>query len=328
MDEHRALVAVTPTAARTRQSGASLRVDDVVELLEQSGFAVDVTPYPQIRATSSAAWCLGVAVSYASASALRPLRRRARALWLDVMDSWLTVNGSGIAAGHPAYAARFGRDAVRLAAAPRVDLATYISGRDRSADRGTVAARRRLVLPGRPAVVELLPATTSGARVVLTGDWDYTPNRDALDWLSEHVLPHLPGVPVHLYGPGQPPSVPEQGVQHGYVTDARELYREGDVHLAPVRFGGGVKRKVLTPLLAGLPVVARPAAAHGLREHPLLDVAYTGEAFAAAVRRRLAGRRPAVPPDPRELYDADETEQVRAWLLDVPCAHRTAQPPA
>jgi hypothetical protein len=323
--EHRALVAVTPTAARARQSGATLRVDDVVDLLETAGFSAEVLPYPSIRDAPSGSWCLGVAVSYASASALRPLHRRAPVLWLDVMDSWLTVNASGVAAGHSSYAARFVRDAVRLAGAPRVDLATYISARDRRADRGTVGARRRLVLAGRPTLVELMPPSASGGRAVLAGDWDYAPNRDGLQWLSQHVLPQLSDVPVHLYGPGHPGAVPRQVLHHGYVADPRELYREGDVHLAPVRFGGGVKRKVLTPLLAGLPVVARPAAAHGLRPHPLLDVVETGEAFAHAVRRRLEERRPAVPPRPQELYDADETEQVRVWLRDVPCAHGRAQ---
>jgi hypothetical protein len=328
MTAHRALVAVTPTAARAGQSGASLRVDDVVELLEATGFDADVTPYPQVRDAGAGSWCLGVAVSYASASALRPLRRRAPVLWLDVMDSWLTVNGSGVAAGHPAYAARFARDALRIAAAPRVDLATYISDRDRRADRATVAARRRLVLAGRSMAVELLPAAAPGGRVVLAGDWDYAPNRDGLDWLSQHVLPLLPDVAVHVYGPGRLPAAPAQVVQHGYVADERELYREGDVHLAPVRFGGGVKRKVLTPLLAGLAVVARPAATQGLRQHPLLDVADTGAAFAAAVRRRLAESRKAVPPRPEELYDADESGLVRDWLLDVACAHRRHQRPS
>ncbi len=296
----------TPTAAGVKTTGASLRVREVVQVLHQAGYRTEcATEVPAGR------YDLAVAVSYACAGQVPALRRVAPRVWLDAVDSWLLVDGSGVAAGRPSYLLRAARDGARLLAMPRPDLLTYISGADLRADRGTVRGRRRLVLPG------LLPAPTGEPgdgtrRVVLAGDWGYPPNHDGLAWFSDRVLPLLPGASVVVHGPG---AVPRAGLDvRGYAEDDAALYRDGDVHAAPVRFGGGVKRKVLQPLLSGLPVVTTRTGAHGLRPHPLLEVHDRPEAFAAALLRRLAatpGRHPAVPAD---LLDADDTDAVLAWL--------------
>lgn len=297
MTDRRALVVTTPIAAGPHDNGATLRVDDVCAALTEAGYAATRTTDP---APHGSDWDLGVAVSYATTGSLRALRRQCARTWLDAVDSWLLVDGSGLRAGHPSYALRAVRDGARLLSAPTADLVTYISGADLRSDRGTVRGRRRLVLPGRlPEAMR--PRPSEGRRLVLAGDWDYPPNRDGLRWLVREVLPLLAAsVHVHVYGHGLVPEHPLL-VQHGYAADVGELLQEGDVHLAPVRFGGGVKRKVLQPLLAGLPVVATPAAAHGLREHPQLDVAAHAEAFARAAHIRLHGepafREHAVEPD-------------------------------
>ncbi|MCW2606206.1 MAG: glycosyl transferase [Frankiales bacterium] len=305
MAEHRALVVTIPSAAGTETNGGSLRVADVVAVLEESGHAVDVVQ----RLPTSGRWCTGVAVSYASAGHVRGLQALTDRTWLDAMDSWLLVDGSGLRRGHLSYGARAVRDGARLLRMPDVDLATWISAADRRADGATVRAGRRAVLPGR---TDAPPVQDSeGCRAVVVGDWGYPPNRDGLRWLLEHVLP-LTTARVSVYGPGAPASARLD--VRGYVADLTELYRRGDVHLGPVRFGGGVKRKVLQPLLAGLPVVSTSAGAHGLRPHPLLDVADQPAAFAAALDRRLAAPAVLAPPAPGTLLDADERVEVLRWL--------------
>jgi hypothetical protein len=306
--ERRALVVTTPTAAGPHENGATLRVDDVCAALAEAGLAVTRTTDPTPHGTG---WDLGVAVSYATAGSLRTLRRQCTRTWLDAVDSWLLVDGSGLRAGHLSYALRAVRDSARLLTAPRADLVTYISGADLRSDRGTVRGRRRLVLPARvPEAVR--PRPSSERRLVLAGDWDYPPNRDGLRWLVRDVMPWL-ATPVHVYGRGHVPAHPLL-VQQGYATDPGELLQEGDVHLAPVRFGGGVKRKVLQPLLAGLPVVATPAAALGLRAHPLLHVAATPLAFAKGVQYSRHPKPSQRQPPVVELFDRDDREAARAWL--------------
>lgn len=314
MPERRALVVATDRALAAQRSGASLRVGDVVAVLEEAELAVTLTSRAQLPALGAEGpWDLGVAVSFASAPALRTLSSSCRRTWLDAVDSWRLLDLGGLRAGHPSYAARLVRDAGRLVAAPTPDLATWISRRDLLADHRLVRARTRLVLPGRvgtaaPAAAE----RPDGRRLVVAGDWDYPPNRDGLRWLVRRVLPHL-AHPVEVFGPGTVPAV--AGLVHrGYVADPAALLRQGDVHLAPVGWGSGVKRKVLDPLLAGLPVVARPAAAHGLRPHPLLHVNADAADFAAAASTALGRPAPAPGSAPAPEPDGDDHDAVLGWL--------------
>jgi hypothetical protein len=321
--DHRALVLTTPAAGRAATSGASLRVEDVCAALVASGFVPHLIQRHELRAAPRA--CLGVAVSYAVAPALRALRARTGPLWLDAVDSWLEVDLSGLRAGHLSYLARLVRDGVRLGTVPTPDLLTYISDGDRRADRATVRGRRRWVLPGRARSVDLLPQQEP--RAVLAGDWGYTPNGDGLRWFSRDVLPELellrpePSWRIDVYGQHAPRLAGRLRV-HGFAPEG-ELYRHGDVHLAPVHHGGGVKRKVLQALLAGLPVVTTAAGAHGLRPHPLLDVTTSAVAFAAAAAARLGNGTTSQRPALEDLVDADDRPAIVGWLTAVAarCRH-------
>jgi hypothetical protein len=321
--DHRALVLTTSAAGRTATNGASLRVDDVCALLVASGFTLDVVQQRHLLDAPRA--CLGVAVSYAGAPALRALRALTGPLWLDAVDSWLKVDLSGLRAGHPSYLARLLRDAVLLTTAPTVDLVTYISHADRRADRSSVRGRRRLVLPGTSRPIDPLPQ--AGTRAVLAGDWSYPPNRDGLGWFVREVLPALerlqpaPSWRIDVYGP-HAPALPARLHVHGYSPE-EELYRRGDVHLGPIHHGGGVKRKVLQALLAGLPAVTTIAGAHGLRPHPLLHVVPSATAFAEATAAVMNEQRAAIRPRIEDLVDADDRDAIVEWLAEVSlhCQH-------
>jgi hypothetical protein len=325
VSRHRAVVVTTPTAAREQQNGGSLRAAAVTQLLRQAGFAVTrVTPHELGRLPGG--WCLGVAVSYAVAGAVGTLQQRAGHVWVDAVDSWLLMNASGVLHGHPSYVARLARDAWRLARMPPVDMVTYISRADLVADRGTVRGRARLVLPATAHEQHHVGARAGeGRRAVVAGDWGYPPNRDGFRWFRARVLPRLEPLlagldwRVDVYGEGPPGTHPHAHLR-GFVEDLGDLYREGDVHVVPVRFGAGVKNKAVQPLMAGLPVVTTPAGAHGLVPHPLLDVRRSSGAFAAALASRLHARTPTAPS--RSPVDADDTARLLAVLATVACPCR------
>lgn len=316
---HRALLLLTPTAAAREVSGAQLRAAEVRAVLEQAGY--HVTTLRRGDPPLAGPWCVAVASSYVNAPFLRTLSTASSRTWLDAVDSWLLMNLSGLRAGRPSYLLRAARDAVGLARMPTPDLATWTSGADLQRDGGTVRAKLRLVLPGRQPVLPVA-AGTPVRRVVLAGDWSYGPNRDGLSWFVERVAP-LAGVPVHVFGRGLADvSLPSGLTAHGYVDDDGLLHRPGDIHVAPLRFGAGVKRKVVQPLLAGLSVVTTTTGAHGLQSHPLLTVHDEPARFAAALRILYDAEpvRPAPPPR-GQVLDRDDTGAIVRWLQSCHAAH-------
>jgi glycosyltransferase involved in cell wall biosynthesis len=79
-----------------------------------------------------------------------------------------------------------------------------------------------------------------------------------------------------------------EGIEvHGWVADLDPLFDAARVFVAPLRYGAGIKIKVLDSLAHGVPVVLSPIAAEGLHVTHERDalVASSPQAFAAAVVR-------------------------------------------
>jgi glycosyltransferase involved in cell wall biosynthesis len=128
------------------------------------------------------------------------------------------------------------------------------------------------------------------------------PNADALGWLLAEVWPALRrrrpdarlrvagAVAASVAGPWPAGAEPV-----GFVPDLAAEYAGAAVALAPIRFGSGVKIKLVEALAHGLPGVATPAGAEGLvaLPEPVLRIAATAEDFAAAVAAALADPDPA-----------------------------------
>jgi glycosyltransferase involved in cell wall biosynthesis len=147
-----------------------------------------------------------------------------------------------------------------------------------------------------PPVVEGQPGEKGhGERrdLVFIGGFHHPPNTDAVLWFAEAVLPLLrqeePGLVLHVVGARPPAEIEALAgpdlVLHGHVADLEGFLGDRRIAVAPLRFGAGVKGKVLTTLAAGLPLVATAVACEGLGLKPGLTVlqADTAEAMAAAV---------------------------------------------
>lgn len=139
------------------------------------------------------------------------------------------------------------------------------------------------------------PAQPAGRRDLLfVGNFVHMPNRDAVQHFVADIWPavstHLPGAVVRLVGLPVPEvsalAAPDVIVT-GYVPDLAPLYAASRLALAPLRFGAGVKGKVLEAMGYGLPVVMTPVAAEGTHARPDVDalIAATPADFAAAVVR-------------------------------------------
>ena len=129
--------------------------------------------------------------------------------------------------------------------------------------------------------------------LALIGGFRHSPNVDAAEWLVGEVLPHLqaaaPGIECLIVGSHVPDSVralARPGVRLlGQVPDLQPVLSHLRLTVAPLRFGAGLKGKVLTSLAAGVPCVLTRCAAEGmdLPEEYEAVIADAAEEFAACI---------------------------------------------
>jgi sugar transferase (PEP-CTERM/EpsH1 system associated) len=136
------------------------------------------------------------------------------------------------------------------------------------------------------------------AGVIFTGAMDYLPNIDAVQHFCADILPlvrrEVPETVFYIVGLNPSADVRRLGerpgvVVTGAVPDVRPYYARAAVCVAPLRIGRGIQNKVLQGMAMGLPVVASPLAARGVRGEPGLhfEVAEVAADFASHVVRLL-----------------------------------------
>ncbi|NMJ43512.1 glycosyltransferase [Roseomonas sp. JC162] len=108
--------------------------------------------------------------------------------------------------------------------------------------------------------------------VAFVGGYAHVPNVDAARHLVSAVMPlareTLPELWTFLVGSNVPPAVAAlagPGVEVvGYVPDLRDIFSRVRCTVAPLRYGAGIKGKVLMSLAHGVPCVMSPIAAEGI----------------------------------------------------------------
>jgi glycosyltransferase involved in cell wall biosynthesis len=147
------------------------------------------------------------------------------------------------------------------------------------------------VRPWKPA-----PPTSARSGVLLVANFAHEPNLDGADWLLSEVMPAVwakqSDLDLYIVGADLPPALSKKFATvsprvHllGCVPDLRPLYDTARLAVAPLRFGTGIKGKVLEAWAAGIPCAMTPIAAEGL---PLIGelrgmVAENGEGLAQII---------------------------------------------
>lgn len=171
---------------------------------------------------------------------------------------------------------------------------------------GHEAGLLQAALPGAkvhlvPWVVRPQPCATpfaARAGVTFVGSYGHAPNLDAAWWLLDQVMPLVwaedPGLTLLLAGSDLPDSLRAHATGRagpvevlGRLPDLATLWERARVSIAPLRFGAGLKGKVLDSLAAGVPCVCTPVAAEGMDFPALLQaqVADTPQELARRVLR-------------------------------------------
>jgi len=147
-----------------------------------------------------------------------------------------------------------------------------------------------------PWAVASQPCTTLFADrfdIAFIGNFGHPPNPDAVFWLTRQIMPLVwaqnPGIRCLIVGYGWTPAAMPQTDDRieilGAVADLHSFLSRVRLTVAPLRFGAGVKGKVLESFAAGIPCVMSPIAAEGLAlPAPLLDLVAEGaQAIARAI---------------------------------------------
>jgi glycosyltransferase involved in cell wall biosynthesis len=119
--------------------------------------------------------------------------------------------------------------------------------------------------------------------LLFVGSFNHHPNVDAAEWLCEDIFPQVlrahPDSKLYIVGPNPPQHLVARGSRLpglqilGFVDDLDAVLQRCRVFIAPLRFGGGVKVKILQAMAHGLPVVTTRIGAEGITvggNNPLL----------------------------------------------------------
>ncbi|WP_343844059.1 glycosyltransferase [Bowmanella denitrificans] len=106
------------------------------------------------------------------------------------------------------------------------------------------------------------------------GNFRHAPNWDAVLYLKQHIWPAirkvLPQAELHIYGAYPPPKATalhdeRQGfLVKGWAEDAVSVVTQARVMLAPLRFGAGLKGKLIDAALCQTPAVTSSIGAEGM----------------------------------------------------------------
>ena len=112
------------------------------------------------------------------------------------------------------------------------------------------------------------------AHFLSIGNFRHAPNWDAVLWMKTAIWPlirqQLPGAQLHVYGAYTPPKATAlhnaaQGFHvMNWAEDALQVMSQARVCLAPLRFGAGIKGKIVDAMLCGTPNVTTPIGAEGM----------------------------------------------------------------
>lgn len=111
--------------------------------------------------------------------------------------------------------------------------------------------------------------------ILFVGGFSHTPNIDAVKWFAGEIFPKIheknPDINFYIAGANAPEEIKKLDgngiVFKGFVTEEElsALYKNCRIVVVPLRYGAGVKGKVIEALYNGCPIVTTDIGAEGIR---------------------------------------------------------------
>jgi hypothetical protein len=172
------------------------------------------------------------------------------------------------------------------------------------------------------------PGWEDRSGVAFLGNYAHAPNADAARWLCKQIMPIVwqrqPSLPVTIAGadPTREVRALARGNVRvtGYVRDPSAMLAKARIFAAPLRFGAGVKGKIVLALAHAMPIVTTPIGAEGIFEPgDRAAIACDAETFAAQILRLHDDRAAweAASRDARNVAHRFTPDATRAEILRV-----------
>jgi glycosyltransferase involved in cell wall biosynthesis len=178
-----------------------------------------------------------------------------------------------------------------------------------------------------PLMVNALPEPAAGfeerAHFLSIGNFRHAPNWDAVLWMKTSIWPlirqQLPQAQLHIYGAYTPPKATAlHNVAQGFhvmnwAEDALQVMSQARVCLAPLRFGAGIKGKLIDAMLCGTPSVTTGFGAEAMSG---------GLPWPGAIADNATGIAQAAVDLYRDQTRWDRAQQAASALLQARYTHR------
>lgn len=136
--------------------------------------------------------------------------------------------------------------------------------------------------------------SSSRSNILFVGGFGHGPNVDAVKWFVKEIFPKIleknPDIVFEIVGSKAPDEITNLAskniIVHGFVSDEKlaQLYSECKMTVIPLRYGAGIKGKVVEAMSQGVPVVTTSVGAEGiLNSEDILFVEDNPDKFADLV---------------------------------------------
>ena len=177
-------------------------------------------------------------------------------------------------------------------AASAADAVITHSSLERAWLRHAVTGCNAYVVPWAVPLRPIAKPWSERRGIAFIGDFGHAPNLDAARFLTRDIMPQVwkedPWIECLLVGSRMPESVKRLDipgvVPMGYVPDLSTIYERVRLTVAPLRYGAGVKGKVLESLAWGVPCVMSWLAAEGIALPAVLEASIGADAAEIAAR--------------------------------------------
>lgn len=125
-----------------------------------------------------------------------------------------------------------------------------------------------------PLEINALPNFEERQHFISIGNFRHAPNWDAVLQLKTQIWPlirkRLPKAELHIYGAYPPPKATQLHnakdgfLVKGWAEDAQAVMKQARLCLAPIRFGAGIKGKLVEAMQMGTPSITTPIGAEAM----------------------------------------------------------------